>query len=182
MAAPAVERPQPQDEFAQLERLGEVVVGAELEPGDLVVEPLGRGQHEDGHPAARGDDVPGDLVTRRPGDVAVEDGDVIGVDAQQFQGGVAVTRDVGGDGVQAQTVADGLRQKGFVLDDQHAHAPHATNRRISSTYRKAHTQRQRPAALTWRHASNPLGGTPPRRRPDYLDHHLLRRSGAYSFR
>ena len=36
-----------------------------------------------------------------PGDVAVEDGDVVGVDAQQLQSGVAVTGDVGGDRFQA---------------------------------------------------------------------------------
>ena len=37
----------------------------------------------------------------RSGDVSVEDGDVVGVDAQQFQSGVAVTCDVGGDRFQA---------------------------------------------------------------------------------
>ena len=36
-----------------------------------------------------------------PGDVAVEDGDVVGVDAQQLQSGVAVTCDVGRDRFQA---------------------------------------------------------------------------------
>jgi hypothetical protein len=41
-----------------------------------------------------GDDAYGDLVTGRSGDVSVEDGDVLGVDAQQVQGGVAVTCDV----------------------------------------------------------------------------------------
>jgi hypothetical protein len=37
----------------------------------------------------------------RPGDVAVEDGEVVGVDAQQLQRGVAVTCDVGRDRFQA---------------------------------------------------------------------------------
>ena len=83
-----------------------------------------------------------------PGDVAVEDGDVVGVDAQQLQGGVAVAGDVGRDRLQAQPVADGLGQVGLVLDDQHAHALDATSRRISSAYRKPHTRRQHRAALT----------------------------------
>ena len=43
----------------------------------------------------------GDLVAGGAGDVAVEDGDVVGVDAQQFQSGVTVTGDVGGDRLQA---------------------------------------------------------------------------------
>ena len=38
-------------------RLGEVVVGAEFEPGGLVVEQVGRGEHEDWHAAAGADDL-----------------------------------------------------------------------------------------------------------------------------
>ena len=123
VGAPAVERPEPEHELAQLERLREVVVGAELEPGGLVVEPVGGGEHEDRHAAAGGDDALGDLVAGRPGDVAVEDGDVVGVDAQQLERGVAVAGDVCRDRLQAQAVADGLRHVGLVLDDQHTHAP-----------------------------------------------------------
>ncbi len=42
VGAPAVERPQAEHEFPEFERLGEVVVGAELEAGGLVVEPVRR--------------------------------------------------------------------------------------------------------------------------------------------
>ncbi len=45
-------------------------------------------------PLRGGDDALGDLVAGRTGNVSVEDGDVVGVDAQQLQSGVAVTRDV----------------------------------------------------------------------------------------
>ena len=65
----------------------------------------------------------GDLVAGGPGDVAVEDGDVVGVDGQQLQRGVAVARDVRRDRFQAQTVADGVRHVGLVLNEQHTHAP-----------------------------------------------------------
>jgi hypothetical protein len=98
---PAVECSEPEHELLQLERLGEVVVGTEPEPGGLVVEPVGSGEHQDRHAAAGGDDAFGDLVTGRPGNVAVEHGDVVGVDAQQLQSGVAVAGDVGGDRLQA---------------------------------------------------------------------------------
>ena len=101
MPASAVERPQPQDEFPQLERFGEVVVGAELEPGGLVVDPVGGGEHEDRNAAAGGDDAPGDLVAGGSGDVAVEDRQVVGVDAEQLQSGAAVACDVRGDSFQA---------------------------------------------------------------------------------
>ena len=52
-------------------------------------------------PLAEVDDAFGDLVAGGPGNVAVEDGDVVGVDAQQLQSGVAVTCDVRRDRFQA---------------------------------------------------------------------------------
>jgi uncharacterized protein YcbK (DUF882 family) len=88
----------------------------------------------------------GDLVAGGPGDVAVQDGDVVGVDAQHLQSGVAVARDVGRDRFKAQAITDGLRHVGLVLDDQHANASRLTGGRISSAYRKPRTRRQRHAA------------------------------------
>src|SRR5262249_32263655 len=98
----------------------------------------------------------GDLVARGSRDVAIEDGDVVAVDAQQLQRGVAVAGDVGRDRLQAQPVANGLGHVRLVLDDQHTHplllclAPglDATSRRISSAYRQRHTRRQHGRALT----------------------------------
>ena len=101
MGAPAVECSQAQHELAQLERLGQVVVGAELEPGGLVVKTVGSGEHQDRHTTAGGDDALGDLVSGRAGDVPVEHGDVVGVAAQQLQSGVAVSGDVRRDRFQA---------------------------------------------------------------------------------
>ena len=67
VGAPAVERSQTEHELSELEWLGEVVVGAELEPGGLVVETVGSREHEDRHASAGGDDAFGDLVTEGPG-------------------------------------------------------------------------------------------------------------------
>src|SRR3984893_15475399 len=69
---PAVERSETKHEFLEFERLCKVVVGAEPEPGGLVVQPIGGGEHEDRHAAAGTDDAFGDLVAAGPGDVAVE--------------------------------------------------------------------------------------------------------------
>ena len=52
-------------------------------------------------PGPSGDDVLGDLVAARSGDVAIEDGDVVRVHAQQLQRGAAITGDVGRDRFQA---------------------------------------------------------------------------------
>ena len=101
MGAPAVERSETKHELSELERLREVVVGAELEPGGLVVETVGGGEHEDRRAAAGGDDACCDLVAGGSGNVSVEDGDVVGIEAQQLEGGVAVTGDVCRDRFQA---------------------------------------------------------------------------------
>src|SRR4029450_69856 len=72
VGAPAVECSETEHELLELERLCEVVVGAELEPGGLVVETVGCGEHEDRHAAAGGDDAFGDLVAAGPRDGSVE--------------------------------------------------------------------------------------------------------------
>src|SRR5579883_3250017 len=50
---PSAEGSKSQDELLECKRLGEVVVGAEPEPGCFIVEAVGSGQHEDRRPAAR---------------------------------------------------------------------------------------------------------------------------------
>ena len=89
-----------------------------------------------------------------PGNVSVEDGDVIGVDAQQLQSGVAVTGDVRRDRLQAQTIADGLRHVGLVLDDQHAHAPMLEPARIVGVSKTAYAPAT-PRSLDWRRDPQP---------------------------
>jgi glycopeptide antibiotics resistance protein len=147
-SAPAVQRPKTEHQFAQVERLREVVVGTELEPGGLVIEAVGRGEHQDRHPAACGHDVRGDFVAGGPRDVAIEDRNVVRVDAQQLKGGVAVASDIGRDRLEAKPVPDGLRHVGLILDNQHTHALDATSKRILWAYRKPHTGRQHRADLT----------------------------------
>ena len=83
-----------------------------------------------------------------PGNIAVEDGDVVGVDAQQLESGGSVTCDVGGDRFQAEPIADGSRHKGLVLDNQHTHPSNATRSGISSEYGKPHTHWQHHADFT----------------------------------
>ncbi len=128
----------------ELERLGEVVVGAQFETGGLVVEPVGSGQHEDRHAAAAGDDAFGDLVAGGPGDVTVQDGDVVGVERQQRDSRVAVAGDVRGDRLKTQAITDRFRHIGLVLDDQHAHPSMlragAYRRRIEKRIRPGNTR------------------------------------------
>src|SRR3569833_165226 len=136
---PAVQRPQPHDELPKLERFGEIVTGAELDPGSLVIDPGGGGEYEDRNAATGGDDPPGDLVPGGTGDVAIQDRESVGVDAEQFQRGVTVTGDVGGDRLQPKTVPDGFGQVGLILHDQHTHNLEPTQHGISPTYANRHS-------------------------------------------
>ena len=53
--------------------------------------------------------------------------------------GVAVARDVGGDRLQPEGVADRLRQERLVLDDQYAHPPMVGSGHLSPPYRNLRT-------------------------------------------
>jgi hypothetical protein len=64
-------------------------------------------------------------ISSPSGDVAVEDGDVVGVDVQELERGVAVGGDVGRDRLQPQAVADRLRHVRLVLEEQHPHGSEA---------------------------------------------------------
>jgi hypothetical protein len=130
----------PRLRFSELERLREVVVGTELKTGRLVVETVGRGEHQDRHAAAGRDDPLRDLVTARSRNVAVEHREVVRVHAQQFESSVAVARDVSGDRAEAQAITDGFRHEWLVLNDQHTQGVMLTSRRMSSAYGKPHTR------------------------------------------
>jgi hypothetical protein len=118
------------------DRGSEVVVGTELETGGHVIDPVCHGER---HAAPGGDDPPGDLVARA-GNVAVENRQIAGVAAQQFQRGAAVDSDQ----LRPETVPDGLGQVGFVRHDRRAHAS-----RLSSTAYRRHMQtRSGPVSVT----------------------------------
>ena len=63
----------------------------------------------------------GDLVTGGAGNIAVENGDVIGIDARACPEPSTISGDVGGDRFEAQAISDGFRHERLVLDDQHTH-------------------------------------------------------------
>jgi zinc D-Ala-D-Ala carboxypeptidase len=159
VCAPAVECSETEHEFSEFERLGQVVVGAESESGGLVVEPVGSSKHQDRHAAAGGHDALGDLITRGPGDISIEHGDVVGVYAQHFQSGVTVIGNIGRDCFQAQPIANGFGHVGLVLDNQHTHDLDATSRGISSAYGKPNTGWQHNPPLTRSMSQSPSART-----------------------
>src|SRR5207344_2397794 len=77
--APAGQGPHPGDQLGEVERFGQIVIGAQVQPFDPVLDQTGGGEHEDTAGAWRVHDLLAEGVTVQPGQVAVENYDVIGV-------------------------------------------------------------------------------------------------------
>ena len=117
----AAERPQTRDQFFERERLGQVVVGPEVEAGDPVLDGARRGQHQYARGALARHQLAADLVAVHERQVAVEDDDVIGIDGGLGQRRFAIEHDVDGETVVPQAPRDRVRQPLFVFDEENAH-------------------------------------------------------------
>jgi hypothetical protein len=142
-----------------------VVVGAALEARLLVIESARGRQHQDARAWRSARQDAGDLVAVGSRDVAVEYHDVVVVEVEQFQGGVAIACKVCGDGLEPKAVADGLRQKELVFDDQYPHSPtvaHGTYReRMRNDLRRRNIRRTvMETCLPTRCSPNPARRTP----------------------
>ena len=120
----ARQRPHAGDELGERERLAEVVVRAQFQPVDPVIDVGGGGEHED--PRAGAGQRPAHPVTVHDRQVAVEHDHVIG----RLRGGVqrrrAVVHGVHGHPGLTQPLSDPAGKRRMVLDHQH---PHPTSMR-----------------------------------------------------
>ena len=113
----AEERPDPGRQLAQAERLGDVVVGAELEPDDLVeLGVLGR-EHDDRH-AGLGPDDPADLDAGQLGEHQVEQDEVGLLGAEAGQRLAPVGRGDDPEALGLERVDERLAQRRLVVDDE----------------------------------------------------------------
>jgi hypothetical protein len=121
---PAEDRLHPRDELARRERLGQIVVGADLEPDDAIGLLVARGEHEDRHLRAHAD-VAADLeaVLARQADVEQHHPDLVALELDERllagphpDDAVAVAREV---------AADELSDRGLVFDEENGprHCP-----------------------------------------------------------
>ena len=119
-AAPE-QRAHARQQLGELERLGEVVVGAAVEAGDLVGHAGARRQQQDRHlPAARAQLAQdGEPVAPRQHDV--EDEQVVLALERAGESRLAVVRDVDLVVLGLQPALDEARHLLLVLDDQDAH-------------------------------------------------------------
>jgi hypothetical protein len=109
----------PRDQLVEGERLGQVVVGAELQPIDPVIDARGRGEHQD--PGAAPGERAADLVAVHHRQVPVEHDHVVGGEAGLGQGGRAVVGDVHRQAGVAQSLGDLPGQRDVVFGHQHPH-------------------------------------------------------------
>ena len=119
---PAGERSQPRHELGEREGLWQVVVRAEVQAVDPVLDGGRRGQHED--PAARAllHQLGTDVVTADPGQIPVQHDHVVAVDQGALQPGVTVEGKVHRHLLTPKADANSLRELAVVLDHQHPHA------------------------------------------------------------
>ena len=111
----------PGEQHDERERLGQVVVGAEVERVGLVVLAVLRRQHQDRHPVLGGAQLLDDPVAGQPRQHDVEDDRVVGGFLRHVQPVRAGVRDVDGEALVGQPALQRRREPDLVLDDQQSH-------------------------------------------------------------
>jgi hypothetical protein len=112
------------EQLAHREGLGDVVVGADLEPDDLVDLGVLGGQEDDRHGAARAH-VAADVEPARPRHHDVEDEQVVGDAVADPLGRLVAARRRGHlEALLGEGVADRVAHRGLVVGDQDAAAAH----------------------------------------------------------
>ena len=112
---PPQDRAQAGQQLPGLEGLGEVVVGADLQPDDAVHRIAARGQHEHRHVGERAE-LPAHLEAVHVGQHEVEHQRVVGLGGQTREPGPAVPRDRHREARLAEILGDHLGEAAVVLD------------------------------------------------------------------
>jgi hypothetical protein len=113
--------PEPEDQLGEVERFGQVVVGAEPEAAHPVGGGVGRGEHEHHGRVIAASDHPADGVAVDAGQVSVQYDDVVAVDVQLGGGVEPGVGDVDGHALVSEALGDVVGQSPHVFDDQHPH-------------------------------------------------------------
>ena len=111
----------PRDQLGEAKRLGQIVVGAERQALDQVLERAGRGQHQDPGLGSLAAHRPAHVVAVQSRQVAVEHEHVVAHHARLDQRVGAVGGQVDRHPLAAQAARDRLGQPLLVLGDQYAH-------------------------------------------------------------
>ena len=109
------------DELVERERLAQVVVRAELQPVDPILDLGGGGEHQDAAGGAVAHQLAADAVAVHGRQVTVEDDHVVVDGGRALQGCRAVVDDVDGEPGVAQALADPVGQRDVILDNEYPH-------------------------------------------------------------
>jgi len=115
------ERAQAGVELADVERFGQVVIGAAVEAGDAGVDAVAGGQHQHRYLRSTGAELLAQLQTVDEWQHHVEDDSVVVGDRDELQNLSAIRRDVHGIGLLAQSLREHSRRVRLVLDQQNTH-------------------------------------------------------------
>jgi len=118
--APA-QRDDPGDKLREVERLGQVVVGTQVEPVDPLLGRAGGRQHQNPGPSPAAGQPGADLVPVHRRQVPVEHDHVVGGELGLLQPDRAIVRDVHGHSQVAQALGDRPGHHLVILDNQHPH-------------------------------------------------------------
>ena len=112
----------PREQLAEREGLDEIVVGAGVEPLDLVLDGVARRQHQDLRAHAAGAQLAAELeAVARAGQQQVEDDEIRSGRADALQRRVGVAGDVDGVALLGQALLEELGDPLLVLDDENLH-------------------------------------------------------------
>ena len=159
-------RAHPRHELVRAERLGDVVVGAELEAADAVRFFGARGQHDDGHAGGGlvGAQRLADIEAAHARQHDVEDDDVDRMVADVGERLVAGRRDVRRPAGLLQVVGDELRDIAIVFGNEDVHRGGARSRRLALSsglaFRRSRIRRRRTAARRRRRRAHRRSPTP----------------------
>ncbi len=119
----ARERPHARNQLGEVERLREVVVGADPEPLHAVLDRAGGGQHQHPGRLAGRHQRTAYVVAVEERQIAIEHDHVVGDDVRAEQRVLAVVGDVDGHALAAQNGRDRRCQSRMILDHEHPHEP-----------------------------------------------------------
>ncbi len=102
-------------QLGKCERLGQVVIRAQLQPVHPIADAARRGQDQDPGAELGVDDPSADRIAAGLGHVAVEHGHVIAVDAEPLHGHLAVVADVDGHSELAQALRNRVGEQPLVV-------------------------------------------------------------------
>jgi hypothetical protein len=118
---PAIEGLDPRDQLGQGDRLADVVVGAQRQPGHPILDLVGRGQHQDARVGAAIAKPPAEVVAAQSRQPTVEDDDVESVVVEQLDRRLAGGRNLRRDAVVLEPAGECGGELELILDEKNAH-------------------------------------------------------------